>query len=95
MQIKAEIVFNTYIVEEVTFTLAIFLTTRGMSKNCKRFVNKLADLMARKKNERNCNMIRHVRFAMLRTTLIGLRSYRSKKIENKYETLGLLSLKPL
>ena len=66
-----------------------------MSKNYKRFVNKLADLMARKKNERYCDMIRHVRFAMLRTILIGLRSYRSKKIEHKYETLGLPLVKPL
>ena len=36
-------------VEKATFTPAVFLTTGGMSKECKRFVNRVADLIARKK----------------------------------------------
>ena len=31
-------------VEKATFTPAVFLTTGGMSKECKRFVNRAADL---------------------------------------------------
>ncbi len=60
-----------------------------MSKECKRFVNRVADLIARKRKERYCDVVRHVRtrirFAMLRTTLIALRGYRGKKMDSKYE----------
>ena len=77
-------------VEKATFTTAIFLTSGGMSKECKRFVNRVTDLIARKRKERYCDMVRHVRtrirFAMLRTTLIALRGYRGKKTDNKCET---------
>ena len=77
-------------VEKATFTPAVFLTTGGMSKECKRFVNRVADLIARKRKERYCDVVRHVRtrirFAMLRTTLIALRGYRGKKMDNKHET---------
>ena len=70
-------------VEKATFTPAVFLTTGGMSKECKRFANRVADLIARKRKERYCDVVRHVRtrirFAMLRTTLIALRGYRGKK----------------
>ena len=63
--------------EKATFTPAVFLTSGGMSNECKQFVIKLADLIARKRKERYCDMIRHartrIRFAMLRTTLIALR----------------------
>ena len=77
-------------VEKATFIPAVFLTSGGMSKECKRFVNRLADLIARKRKERYCDVVRHVRtrlrFAMLRTTLIALRGYRGKKMDTKYET---------
>ena len=38
-------------VEKATFTPAVFLTTGGMSKECKRFLNRVADLIARKRKE--------------------------------------------
>ena len=61
-----------------------------MSKECKRFVNRVADLIARKRKERYCDVVRHVRtrirFAMLRITLIALRGYRGKKMDSKHET---------
>ena len=45
-----------------------------MSKECKRFFNRLADLIAGKKEERYCDVVRYVRkrirLAMFRTTLI-------------------------
>ena len=72
----------TQTVEKATFTPAVFLTTGGMSKECKRFVNRVADLIAGKRKERYCDVVRHVRtrirFAMLRTTLIALWGYRGK-----------------
>ena len=53
-------------VEKATFTPAIFLTTGGMSKKCKRLVDRVADLIARKRKERYCDVARHVR------TCVGL-----------------------
>ena len=44
--------------EKATLTLAIFLTSGGMSKECNQFVNKLADLIARKRKERYCAVVR-------------------------------------
>ena len=78
-------------VEKATFTPAVFLTSGGMSNECKQFINRLADLIARKRKERYCDVVRHVRtrlrfFAMLKTTLIALRGYRGKKVDNKHET---------
>ena len=77
-------------VEKATFTPAVFLTSGGMSNECKQFINRLADLIARKRKERYCDVVRHLRtrlrFAMLRTTLIALRGYRGKKVDNKHET---------
>ena len=56
-------------VEKGTFTPAVFLASGGMSTECKRFINRVADLIARKRKERYCDMVRHVRtrikFAML------------------------------
>ena len=61
-----------------------------MSNECKQLINRLADLIARKRKERYCDVVRHVRtrlrFAMLRTKLIALRGYRGKKVDNKHET---------
>ena len=58
--------------EKATFTPAVFVTSRGMSKECEQFVNRLAHLIARKRKEMYCDVVRHVRtrirFAMLRTT---------------------------
>ena len=66
------------------------ITSGGMSKECKQFVNRFADLIARKKKERYCDVVRHgrtrIRFAILGTTLIALRGYRGKKIDMKHET---------
>ena len=59
----------------------------GTSKQCR--CNKLAALIARKREERYCDVTWHVRtmirFAMLRTTLMALRRYRGKKIDINLE----------
>ena len=69
--------------EKATFIPAVYLTTGDTSKECKRFVNRVADLIARKRKERYCNVVRRVRtrirFAMLRTTLIVLRGKKKNK----------------
>ena len=74
--------------EKATLTPAVFLTSGGMSNECKQFVDRLADLIARKRKERYCDVVRHVRtmirFAMLRTTLVAPRG---KKMDSKQETL--------
>ena len=66
------------------------ITSGGMPKECEQFVNRLADLIARKKKERYCDVVRHgrtrIRFAILGSTLIALRGYRGKKINIKHET---------
>ena len=62
----------------------MFLTTGCMSKECKRLVNRAADIIARKRKERYCDVVRHVRtmirFEMLRTILIALHGYRGRKM---------------
>ena len=79
-------------VEKPTFTPAAFLTFGGMSKECKQFVNRLVDLIARKRKESYCDVVRHVRtrirFAMLKITLITLRGHRGKKIKIKQTPLS-------
>ena len=73
-----------------TFTPAVSLTTVGMSKECKKFINRVADLIARNRKERYCDMVRHVRtrirFLTLRKTLIAFCGYRGKKMDRKHET---------
>ena len=69
-------------IERGTFTPLIFLTSGGMSKECRQFNNKLAEKLARKKDERYADVVRHIRtklrFAMLKATLISIRGYRGK-----------------
>ena len=69
-------------VERGSFTLAVFLTTGGMSPECKRFVNRLAELYAiEKKNQ--CQEVvlcicTKIRFALLRSCFVALRGFRGK-----------------
>ena len=70
--------------EKATFNLAVFLKSGGMSNKCKQFVNRLADLIARKRKDRYCDVVRHVR-TILRSTLIALCGYRGIKMDSKHE----------
>ena len=76
--------------EKATFDPALFLKSGGMLNKCKQFVNRLADLIARKRKDRYCDVVRHVRtrirFAILRSTLIALRGYKGIKMDSKHET---------
>ena len=66
-------------VEKGNFTPLVFLTSQGMSKECKRFINRLANLQARRKGEECGDVVRvlrtKLRFALLKTTLIALRGH--------------------
>ena len=65
-----------------------FLTSGGMSKECKRFINRLANLQARRKGEEYGDVVRvlrtKLRFALLKTTLIALRCHREKASDKDY-----------
>ena len=67
-------------VERGSFTPAVFLTTGGMSPECKRFVNRLAELYAIKKKYQYQEVVQYIRtkirFALLRSCLIALRGFR-------------------
>ena len=70
--------------EKGNFTPLVFLTSGGMFKECKRFINRLANLQARRKGEKYGDVVRvlttKLRFALqlLKTKLIALRSHREK-----------------
>jgi len=65
----------------------VFLTTGGMSPECKRFFNRLSSLIADKKKEEYKNVVSCVRtklrFAMLKSTLVAIRGYRGKLLASR------------
>ena len=75
-------------VEKGNFTPLVFLTSRGMSKECKRFINRLANLQARRKGEEYGDVVRvlrtKLRFALPKTTLIALRGHREKACDKEF-----------
>ena len=72
-------------VEQGTFTPLVFTTTGGMGEECKRYHNRLAELVAAKKGEdyavtNTVSWIRSkVSFAILRAALLCLRESRTPK----------------
>ncbi len=70
-------------VERGNFTPLVFLTTGGMAPECKRFFNRVSNLIAEKKKEDYKAVVSCVRtklrFAMLKSTLIAIRGFRGKK----------------
>ena len=70
-------------VEQASFTPLVFTTTGGMSKECKRFHSRLAELISIKKGETYSNTISWIRtkiaFSILRSALLCLRGSRSRK----------------
>ena len=75
-------------VEKGNFTPLVFLTSGGMSKECKRFINRLANLQARRKGEEYGDVVRvlrnKLRFVLLKTTLIALRGHREKASDKDF-----------
>ena len=66
-------------VEQGTFTPLVFTTTGGMGEECKRYHNRLAELVAAKKGEDYANTVSKVSFAILRAALPCLRGSRTPK----------------
>ena len=82
--------------EKGSFTPLIFTTSGGMGPECSTLYKRFADLTAAKKNEQyGCvmNYIRtRLRFAILRSTLIGIRGERGRSNKNSDITLDEISL---
>ena len=58
-----------------TFTPAVFLTSGGMSNECKQFVNRLADLIARNRKERYCDVVRHGKACKNKDKICNAKNY--------------------
>ena len=72
--------------EQGTFTPLVFTTTGGMGEECKRYHNRLAELVTEKKREGYTTTVSWIRskvsFAILRSALLCLRGSRTAKIFN-------------
>ena len=72
--------------EKGSFTPLIFTTSGGMGPECSMFYKRIAELTAAKKNEQYgivMNYMRtRLRFAILRSTLIGIRGERGRSNKN-------------
>ena len=70
-------------VEQGTFTPLVFTTTGGMGEECKRYHNRLAELVAAKKGEDYANTVSWIRsevsFAILSAALLCVRGSRTPK----------------
>ena len=70
-------------VEQGTFTPLDFTTTDGMAEECKRYHNRLAELLAVKKGEDYPITVSWLRakvsFAILRSALLCLRGFRGRR----------------
>ena len=68
-------------VEQGTFTPLVFTTTGGMGEECKRYHDRLAELVAAKKGENYATIVSWIRskvsFAILRSALLCLRGSRT------------------
>ena len=70
-------------VEQGTLTPFVFTTTGGMAEECKRYHNRLAELLAIKKGEDYASTVSWLRakvsFAILRSALLCLRDSRGRR----------------
>ena len=70
-------------VEQGTFTPLVFTTTGGMAEECKRYHNRLAELLAIKKGEDYASTVSWLRakvsFAVLRSAFLCLRGSRGRR----------------
>ena len=81
-------------IEHGTFTPLIFTTTGGMSKECKTFHSRLAQLISTKKGEDYHTTVAWIRaktcFSLLRSSLVCLRGSRTpKRLLNNISNLDI------
>ena len=67
--------------EKAAFTPLVFSTAGGMGKECSKLNKRIAELISKKRNEKYCHTISHVRtrlrFALLKATVVAVRGFRS------------------
>ena len=82
-------------VERASFTPLVFTTTGGMSPECARFNQRVAELIAKKRGESYSHVICHLRtrlrFALLRATLIAIRGERGRCVNTDEDNLQDIS----
>ena len=82
-------------IEKASFVPLVFTTSGGLSPECNKFNKKLAQMIAKKRNETYANVVKHVRtrlrFALLRSTLVALRGVRGGHIRAGGEDLQEVS----
>ena len=70
-------------VEKGSFVPLVFTTSGGFGPECKRFNTRLAELIARKRNQQYADVIQHIRtrlrFSLLRSTLVAIRGERGQR----------------
>ncbi len=82
---EKKVMYNDRIlnVEKGTFTPLVFTTSGGMGPECEKFNKRIAEKTANKTNETYSQVMMHIRtrlrFALLKSTLAGLRGFRGKK----------------
>jgi hypothetical protein len=83
-------------VEKGTFTPLVFSTTGGAGIEAHRLIKKLAQQMEYATGQKKADCIgfirKRLRFELLKTTVIALRGYRGKKIEDSNNIIGELDL---
>ena len=81
--------------ERASFTPLVFTTTGGMGPECEKLNRRLADLLAKKRNEPYSKVISYVRhklrFSLLRTLLYAIRGVRGKQKPNSEESIEDIS----
>ncbi len=79
-------------VEKATFVPLVFTTSGGMAPECLKLNKRLAEKLSNKQNETYSKVMMHVRtrlrFALLKSTLVGLRGFRGKKLMKQEEEVG-------
>ena len=82
-EIKSEYNDRVLNVEKGTFVPLVFTTSGGMGPECLKLNKRIAEKTSEKTNELYSQVMMHVRtrlrFAMLKSTLVGLRGYRGRK----------------
>ena len=70
-------------VEKATFTPLVFTTSGGMGPECQKLNKRIAESIAKKRNEEYSHVMKHIRcklrFALLKATLIAIRGVRGKE----------------
>ena len=80
-------------IEKGSFIPLVFTTSGGFGPECERFNKRLAELIAKKRNQQYSEVMKYIRtrlrFALLRSTLVAIRGERGKRKEEE-DNMGLI-----